>query len=172
MSSVTAMTQAPPSTLHRFCGIFIDTLFVGFLASMVTLALTFTPWLDSTSSQQPRSSNFFSIAPPDQIVNGVAAIILWLAFRIVMEVNYGGSWGKDVISAKVTMLDGSPVTYKASFIRNCWPLLSMVGIFSEYLGNVFLYPVAIAIGISIYRNPGRRSFLDKLAGTVIVNKAE
>lgn len=164
------MTKELPSTAHRFCGIFIDALFVGFLASMVTLALTFTPWLDSTSSQQSRSSDFFSIAPPDQIVNGVAAMLLWLAFRIVMEVKYGGSWGKDVISAKVTMLDGSPITYKASFIRNCWPLLSLVGIFSEYLGNGFLYLVAIAIGVSIYRSPERRSIIDKLAGSVVVPK--
>ena len=84
------------------------------------------------------------------------AIIVCAAYYIVLEARTGQTLGKKVVSIKVVAADGTPIGYRASFIRN---MLRVVD------GLPLFYVLGI---ICIIATRGRQRIGDRAAGTVMV----
>ena len=104
------------------------------------------------------------------LTTGLIGLVLWMAYRAIMEVTQGGSVGKKVIGARVTMADGSPITYGASLVRNSWYVISSVVGMIPGIGSLLNLIVMIAVGVTIGRSPEKQSFSDKWAKAIVVDK--
>ena len=100
----------------------------------------------------------------------ILSLIVWFAYRILMETAKGGSLGHMALGNRVINANGTNPTALESFKRNSWflilSLLSALNLLGMLLGLV-LY---IALGVTISRSPIKQSFADKWAGTVVVDK--
>ena len=83
--------------------------------------------------------------------------ILAFAYYIVMEAIWGATLGKMALGLRVVKMDGSPIGWKESVIRN---LLRIVD-------GLFDYLVA---AILIWSSPLRQRLGDRAAGTVVVRR--
>lgn len=100
----------------------------------------------------------------------ILSLVVWFAYRILMETAKGGSLGHLALGNRVINANGTNPTALESFKRNSWflvlSLLSALNMLGILLGLV-LY---IALGVTISRSPIKQSFADKWAGTVVVDK--
>lgn len=157
-----------PGAWKRFLGYFIDAFLVSVVGGIIGLLLFRNFLSDSSSASEKPSTAGSESLLFDRPMLGISAVILvlWFIYRIVFDVKTGGTLGKKIIGAKVTMEDGSRVTYSASFIRNCWYLTEAVPI----VGSLLRLVAMIAIGVTIRLNNGNQSFIDRWSKTVVVDK--
>ena len=91
-------------------------------------------------------------------LTGGPAILLFLlgfAYHVVLEATVGATPGKLLLGVRVTMVDDTPIGWKASFIRN---LLRIVD-------GIAFYLVA---AILVWTSPYRQRLGDRLSNTVVV----
>ena len=82
--------------------------------------------------------------------------IIWLIYKISMEATLGASLGKMALGLRVVKMDGSPIGWKESIIRN---LL------------LFIDEGLIVVGaIFIWSSPQRQRLGDRAAGTIVVRR--
>ena len=165
-----------PGAWKRFLGYFLDGLIVVIVGGIITGLLfgsDIANWWEQTMDAASSSSST-ATAPdfPMSVAAGSNLIlfVLWFAYRLIMEVNSGGTVGKMAIGARVTMEDGSPITYGASFVRNSWFLISAVANIIPVIGNLISLGITIAVGVTIGRDPNKQSFSDKWAKAIVVDK--
>ena len=168
-----------PGAWKRFLGYFLDAIIVGFFSTIMGLLMgrylfadEISAWWSSTmeSSDATSSSSFPQLPVGLLLASTFSTLILWFAYRMIMEVNAGGTLGKMAISARVKMSDGAPLTYGASFIRNTWFLAWIFTNLIPILGNLAFLAVLIAVGVTIGRDPNKQSFSDKWAKAIVVDK--
>ena len=82
---------------RRFGALWVDLLFL-----MPVLLLTF--WLLSLSRQAP-------------LYLFIPNLVFSFWFNVLLVAKYGGTPGKLLLHTRITMVDGSPVTLKAAFLR-------------------------------------------------------
>ena len=100
----------------------------------------------------------------------ILSLIVWFAYRILMETAKGGSLGHMALGNRVINANGTNPTALESFKRNSWFLvLSLLGALNM-LGILLGLVLYIALGVTISRSPIKQSFADKWAGTVVVDK--
>lgn len=100
----------------------------------------------------------------------ILSLIVWFAYRILMETAKGGSLGHMALGNRVINANGTNPTALESFKRNSWFLvLSLLGPLNM-LGILLGLVLYIALGVTISRSPIKQSFADKWAGTVVVDK--
>lgn len=157
-----------PGAGKRLLGYIIDAIIVSIIGGIIGwifFGSSITDYIDASANATSTSST--PDLPTGAIMGmGFVTLIIWFAYRLLMEVNTGGTVGKKAISAKVTMEDGSPVSYGASFIRNSWYILSVIPGF----GSLLYFIALIVLGVTIGKNPGNQSFSDKWAKTIVTNK--
>jgi uncharacterized RDD family membrane protein YckC len=83
------------------------------------------------------------------------AFVVAMAYYVVLEGQFGWTVGKRLIGLKVVRLDGAPLDWQASLIRN---LLRIVD-------GLFFYLVGAII---VWTSAQKQRLGDKLAGTVVV----
>ena len=165
-----------PGAWKRFLGYFLDGLIVTIVAGIITWLLfgdDIANWWQQTMDAASSSSS--SSTTPDFPLSAAAGssiimFVLWFAYRLIMEVNNGGTVGKMAIGARVTMEDGSPITYGASFVRNSWYLISAIANIIPIIGSLISLGITIAVGVTIGRSPNKQSFSDKWAKAIVVDK--
>lgn len=100
----------------------------------------------------------------------ILSLVVWFAYRILMETAKGGSLGHLALGNRVINANGTNPTALESFKRNSWFLvLSLLGALNM-LGILLGLVLYIALGVTISRSPIKQSFADKWAGTVVVDK--
>ena len=165
-----------PGAWKRFLGLILDNIILAIVGGIITWLLfgsDIANWWEQTMDAASSSSS--TATAPDfpisaSIGSGIITIVLWFAYRLIMEVNNGGTVGKMAIGARVTMEDGSPITYGASFVRNSWYLISTVTNIVPIIGSLISLGITIAMGVTIGKSPNKQSFSDKWAKAIVVDK--
>jgi uncharacterized RDD family membrane protein YckC len=85
-------------------------------------------------------------------------IIIPIVYYIVMEATLGATLGKMALGIRVVKLDGSPISWGESIIRN---LLRII----DYIPYVIPYLLA---AILIWTSPTRQRLGDRVAKTVVI----
>jgi uncharacterized RDD family membrane protein YckC len=116
----------------RFLALLIDTVIIGVVAGLLSLL-------------------FHNAAGA---VGGIVGV-LTLAYFIVMEATQGATLGKKALGLRVVKLDGSPIGWSESVIRNLLRIID--GLFSYLVGAIL-----------IWTSPLRQRLGDRAAKTVVV----
>ena len=161
-----------PGPGKRLLGLLVDSILFGIVLSIIAWLLFGQELSRFFNATMNASSN--GVAPEEPtgalLATGLIGLVLWMAYRAIMEVTQGGSVGKKVIGARVTMADGSPITYGASLVRNSWYVISSVVGMIPGIGSLLNLIVMIAVGVTIGRSPEKQSFSDKWAKAIVVDK--
>jgi len=88
-------------------------------------------------------------------ISGALSGILALAYFIVMEATQGATVGKMVVGLKVVRVDGAPISWSESVIRNLLRIID--GLFAYLVGAII-----------IWTSPMKQRLGDKIAKTVVV----
>ena len=99
----------------------------------------------------------------DQFVASSLGVVLSYGYFVVMETTRGATVGKAAFSIEVKAAGGKP-TLAQSARRNAWMLLSII---PTTIGGLLNLGVAIALGVSINRDPAGRGFHDRFADLVL-----
>lgn len=84
--------------------------------------------------------------------------LLAIAYFIVMEATQGATLGKMALGLRVVKMDGSPISWSESIIRNLLRIID--GLFAYLVGAIL-----------IWNSPLRQRLGDRLAKTVVVRKS-
>ena len=84
-----------------------------------------------------------------------AVTLLWFAYLVVMEATLGATLGKFVVGIRVVKLDGTPMDFQASLLRNVLRIVD----------GLFFYLVG---AICVWTSPLKQRLGDRVAGTVVV----
>jgi uncharacterized RDD family membrane protein YckC len=122
----------------RFLAVFIDVIIISVVLGFVLAAAGV-----SSSVQSPSSKTYLMI------------LAVMVAYHTLMEGGTGATVGKMVLGIKVTMEDGSPVTWGAALVRN---LLRVVDMIFSYLVGAIL----------VWNSPKRQRLGDRVGRTVVV----
>jgi uncharacterized RDD family membrane protein YckC len=87
-------------------------------------------------------------------VGGISAVIA-IAYYIIMEATQGATVGKMVLGLRVVRIDGAPISWNESVIRN---LLRIVDGIAAYLVGAIL----------VWNSPTRQRLGDRVAKTVVI----
>jgi uncharacterized RDD family membrane protein YckC len=87
-------------------------------------------------------------------------IIIPIIYYIVMEATTGATLGKMALGLRVVNLDGSPITWSQSIIRNLLRIVDSVPFFIPYLLGAIL----------IWTSPTRQRLGDRIAKTAVIRR--
>jgi uncharacterized RDD family membrane protein YckC len=87
-------------------------------------------------------------------------IIIPIVYFIVMEAMWGATLGKMVLGIRIVKLDGSPIGWGESIIRNLLRIIDDIPFFIPYLLGAIL----------IWTSPTRQRLGDRVAKTVVVRR--
>jgi uncharacterized RDD family membrane protein YckC len=105
-----------------------------------------------------------------QIVLQLVSLVIWLAYRVGMEVTTGASLGKMALKIKVVDADGKLLTAGASFKRNSWYIaVFLLGMFVGSIGQIVAVILVAVLGFTIARNPFRQHTFDQWSKAYVVN---
>jgi uncharacterized RDD family membrane protein YckC len=87
------------------------------------------------------------------VLDSWPALGLWLGYYVFLEVLFGGTIGKLVVGLRVIRVDGTPVGFGASLIR-----------------NIFRFPILfyLVAAIAVWTSPKKQRIGDRVAGTLVV----
>lgn len=126
--------------------------FLALLIDGLAVSVVIVPLVVSLSLLSVNSQNLSVLVVVDLFV-----VILVFAYYIVMEAIWGATLGKLALKLRVVKMDGSPIGWKESVIRN---LLRIID-------GLFDYLVA---AILIWSSPLRQRLGDRVARTVVVRR--
>ncbi len=134
----------------RFLALIIDSFIIGLVAGVISLFF-FPYWAYMTDF-----GNLYQHVGPVTGLGGTTGFI-GLAYYIVMEATRGATLGKMALGMRVVKVDGSPIGWSESIIRN---LLRIVdGLFGYLVG-----------AISIWTSPLCQRLGDRAAHTVVIRR--
>jgi uncharacterized RDD family membrane protein YckC len=133
----------------RFLALLIDSLIIGLIAAVIS-AFFFPYWAFLTDAGT-FSQHVWSQTPG---LGGTTGLI-GLTYYIIMEATRGATFGKMVLNMRVVKVDGSPIGWSESIIRN---LLRIVDAFFGYLVGAIL----------VWNSPLKQRLGDRVAHTVVI----
>jgi uncharacterized RDD family membrane protein YckC len=86
---------------------------------------------------------------------GAIAAVIGIAYYIIMEATQGATVGKMVLGLRVVRIDGAPISWNESIVRN---LLRIVDGIAVYLVGAIL----------VWNSPTRQRLGDRVAKTVVI----
>lgn len=134
-----AQTQTPAMQYvgvgTRFLAVLIDSIIIGVVAGIINAVA----------------------GAGHAIVSGSITGVLALVYFIVMEAMQGATLGKMALGLRVVKLDGSPISWSDSLIRNLLRIID--GLFAYLVGAIF-----------IWTSPLKQRLGDKAAHTVVIKR--
>ncbi|MEJ6549532.1 RDD family protein [Corynebacterium sp. USCH3] len=124
----------------------------------------YTTWLDAGQTGPEPELSLSGL-----YIVAALSLVLWFAYRIVMEITTGKTLGKMAVGVKVVNADGNLLSAKDSFIRNSWYLAVIVLGWIPVIGGIAGIAVYAALGVLIARDPHRQHICDKWAKSYVVN---
>jgi uncharacterized RDD family membrane protein YckC len=118
----------------RFLALLIDAIIIGVVAGLLSFIFRDAPGL-----------------------SGGLTGLLALAYFIVMEATQGATLGKMALGLRVTKMDGSPISWSESVIRNLLRIID--GLFAYLVGAIL-----------IWTSPLKQRLGDRVAHTVVIRK--
>ncbi|MGP5658659.1 RDD family protein [Corynebacterium falsenii] len=158
----------------RFLGYLIDfiliQLIVGGLLTYFIAGEAINEWIQASVDAAQAGVEAPDMPYGSLATASILSLVVWFAYRILMETAKGGSLGHMALGNRVINANGTNPTALESFKRNSWFLvLSLLGALNM-LGILLGLVLYIALGVTISRSPIKQSFADKWAGTVVVDK--
>ncbi|MCJ7858081.1 RDD family protein [Corynebacterium kalidii] len=165
--------QSYPGAGRRLGAFLIDGLLF-FIVMAAIMAVFLLPgvlnWLDDYNAWVDAGQ--FGAEPELEMGNlylvSLLSVVLWFAYRVLMEVTMGRTVGKMAVGVKVVDADGGRISAKDSFIRNSWYLASIVLGWVPLVGNFASLAIYAALGVLIARDPHRQHICDSWAKAYVV----
>lgn len=133
----------------RFVALLIDM----FICGIVGAALA---WLTHTPLPLKATSVFGLPMYVSSPIVAILVILPWLYFT-VMEAVWGGTVGKLALGLRVTALDGRPISWRQSIVRNLLRIIDNLA--GYFVGAIF-----------IWNSPLCQRLGDRVAKTVVVRR--
>jgi uncharacterized RDD family membrane protein YckC len=118
----------------RFLALLIDAIIIGVVASLLSFLFRDSPGL-----------------------SGTLTAIIAFAYFIVMEATQGATLGKKALGLRVVKIDGTPISWSESLIRNLLRVID--GLFGYLVGAIL-----------IWTSPLKQRLGDRVAHTVVVKQ--
>jgi uncharacterized RDD family membrane protein YckC len=128
-----AQAQIPVGVGPRFLAVLIDSIVIGIVAALINT----------------------TVGQNQAVVSGSLSGLLALAYFIVLEATQGATLGKMALGLRVVKLDGSPISWSESVIRNLLRLID--GLLVYLVGAIF-----------IWTSPLKQRLGDKAAHTIVI----
>lgn len=116
---------------RRFLAVLVDGIILGVVLGIIAFAL--------------RGST----------IGSVLVSVLGIAYLIVMEATQGATIGKKALGLRVVKLDGTPIGWGESIVRNLFRIIDGIGAY--LLGAIF-----------IWTSPTKQRLGDRVAKTVVI----
>ncbi|WP_130839515.1 RDD family protein [Corynebacterium neomassiliense] len=161
-----------PGPGARLAAYVIDSLVVGFLGAVVGFFLVrddVVRWFDEIEAWNPETSPAPEPGMSDLYILSAVTLLIWFAYRIIMETSRGQTLGKMALKMKVVDFDGRTPDFGASFLRNSWYLVNFLAGTVPLLGTLVSFGIYIALGTTISRSPYNQSFADRWGKTYVVS---
>jgi uncharacterized RDD family membrane protein YckC len=165
--------QSYPGAGRRLGAFLIDALLF-FIVMVVLMAVFIMPgflsWYDDYTAWMDAGQ--LGAEPELEMGNlylfSALSIVLWFAYRVVMEITKGRTVGKMAVGIKVVDADGRKISAKDSFIRNSWYLAGIVLGWVPVFGTFASLAVYAVLGVLISRDPHRQHICDSWAKAYVV----
>lgn len=163
-----------PGAWKRLLALIIDSLLVqvviGGILLFVICGQDLLDWYDALKiANSPEEAN--ELFPSGKVaIWGLIMLVVWLAYRVLMESKKGATLGKMAIGARVMSADGQNLTPVESLKRNGWYIIGTILGLIPSVGSYLALALYIVVGVTIGRSPEKQSFTDKFAKAYVVNK--
>jgi uncharacterized RDD family membrane protein YckC len=141
---------------RRFVALIIDGIILGIIFSIIS----WITGMDFSGGIMAAHGDFASRVA-HMSPGGALQIIVPFVYFIVMEAVLGATVGKMALGIRVVKLDGSPISWWQSIVRNLWRILDILPGVIPYLLGALL----------IWSSPTRQRLGDRLAQTVVVRRS-
>lgn len=140
-------------------GIRLGALLIDFIAVWIVTVIISLIFVDYGSG---------TISIGSQIIMQFVSLVIWLAYRVGMEVTTGASLGKMALGLKAVDAGGATLSAQDSLMRNLWYVLSAVVGMVPFIGWLLNLGVYIAVGVTISNDRFNQSFSDKWGRAYVV----
>ncbi|NWJ45167.1 MAG: RDD family protein [Chloroflexi bacterium] len=162
----------------RVFAAFIDTMIMsipGFMLSLLVYWVTLPASVLESNSIDPTNPDVVSASNWLILLNGT----IYLLYCVFMTARFGQTVGHRLMGLKVMKLDGSKPDLSTALVRNLfgysWIISQILSAVDIGLVNIlgFILTVMVMIGFgSVAWAPRRQGWHDRLAGTIVVHRAE
>lgn len=172
--SLPYLGDSAPGAGKRLGAFLIDNILIGFLAVIVITFLAFGDIQQYSDQLVAWSDAGGTGAAPEPEMGMIylgllLSLVMWFAYRVLMESAYGRTLGKMALGIKVVGEDGQNITVQQSLFRNSWFLAIAVLGNVPGIGMLLSLAVYASLGVFISRNPQNQHFCDQWAKSYVVN---
>lgn len=164
-----------PGAWKRLLALIIDSLLVQVvLGGIVMYAISgaeLMDWFQATMNAESPDAVDVPYPTGKVAISSLIMLILWLAYRVLMEAKKGATIGKMAIGARVISVNGQNLSAVDSLKRNSWYILGAVLGLIPMVGGLVQLALYIAVGVTIGQSPENQSFTDKFANAYVVDKS-
>jgi uncharacterized RDD family membrane protein YckC len=167
--------DAYPGAGKRLGALVIDSILIGIIGMVLIMTIAgsdisdysdeFQAWQDAG---EPDSAPVMDAG--NLLIASVITLVIWFAYRVILEVRKGQTLGKMALKIKVVDADGKLLTAGASFKRNSWYIaVFLLGMFVGSIGQIVAVILVAVLGFTIARNPFRQHTFDQWSKAYVVN---
>ena len=164
-----------PGAWKRLLALIIDSLLVqvvlGGIVMYAICGAELMDWFRATMNAESPDAIDVPYPTGKVAISSLIMLIVWLAYRVIMETKKGATIGKMAIGARVISVNGQNLSAVDSLKRNSWYILGAVLGLIPMVGGLVQLALYIAVGVTIGQSPEKQSFTDKFANAYVVDKS-
>ena len=164
-----------PGAWKRLLALIIDSLLVqvvlGGIVMYAICGAELMDWFQATMNAESPDAVDVPYPTGKVAISSLIMLIVWLAYRVLMEAKKGATIGKMAIGARVISVNGQNLSAVDSLKRNSWYILGAVLGLIPMVGGLVQLALYIAVGVTIGQSPENQSFTDKFANAYVVDKS-
>ena len=164
-----------PGAWKRLLALIIDRLLVQVvIGSIVMFAIAgqeLMDWFQATVNAESPDAVDVPYPTTKVMISSIIMLVVWLAYRVLMESKKGATLGKMAIGARVISADGQNIQPVESLKRNGWYIIGAILGMIPTVGAFAQVAIYIAVGVTIGQSPEKQSFTDKFANAYVVDKS-
>ena len=164
-----------PGAWKRLLALIIDSLLVqvvlGGIVMYAICGAELMDWFRATMNAESPDAVDVPYPTGKVAISSLIMLIVWLAYRVIMETKKGATIGKMAIGARVMSADGQNIQPVESLKRNGWYIIGAILGMIPTVGAFAQVAIYIAVGVTIGQSPEKQSFTDKFANAYVVDKS-
>lgn len=164
-----------PGAWKRLLALIIDSLLVHVVLNGIVMyaicGAELMDWFRATMNAESPDAVDVPYPTGKVAISSLIMLIVWLAYRVIMETKKGVTIGKMAIGARVISVNGQNLSAVDSLKRNSWYILGAVLGLIPMVGGLVQVALYIAVGVTIGQSPENQSFTDKFANAYVVDKS-
>ncbi|MDK8891408.1 hypothetical protein HMPREF2678_08830 [Corynebacterium sp. HMSC058E07] len=164
-----------PGAWKRLLALIIDSLLVHVVLNGIVMyaicGAELMDWFRATMNAESPDAVDVPYPTGKVAISSLIMLIVWLAYRVIMETKKGATIGKMAIGARVISVNGQNLSAVDSLKRNSWYILGAVLGLIPMVGGLVQVALYIAVGVTIGQSPENQSFTDKFANAYVVDKS-